>query len=145
MPRAVWQIANRRFPRCPSALQRGLGLRHVGAGDLANPEAIVCGLELLRQHLLVVDLQIEQLLRLDDTDIGADGVVEAGLLLRDQRGALRHHLVLGAVDVGRHLAAGIEVLGDRGLGRGDLAIGSGSLMICRVAPDMKYSRVRPSP
>ena len=54
----------------------------------------------------------QQLLRLDDADIGVDHIAEAGLLLRQQRGALGHHLVLGAVDVARGLAAGVERLGE---------------------------------
>ena len=105
--------------------QRGLRLRHVGAGDFTDPEAVVGRLQLLCQHLLVVDVQREQLLRLDDADIGVDDVGEAGLLLRDQGGALGHDLVLGAVDVGLRLAAGIERLGQRGLRGADVAFESG--------------------
>ena len=89
------QVAFRGLALRGCAGQRRLGLRHVGAGDLAHPEPVVGRLELLGQHLLVVDVERQELLRLDDADIGVDHIAEAGLFLRQQGGALGHHLVLG--------------------------------------------------
>ena len=51
------QVAFGGLPLRRRAGQRRLGLRHVGAGDLADPEPVVGRLELLGQHLLVVDRQ----------------------------------------------------------------------------------------
>jgi hypothetical protein len=88
------------------------------------------------QHLLVVDREGQQLLRLDHAlrdlgwgerlrraDIGNHRVREAGLLLRDQIGALRHDLVFGAVHTGLRLAPGIERLRQRRLSGTDQPIG----------------------
>ena len=103
--------------------ESGLGLGDVGAGDLADTEAIVGRLQLLGEHLLVVHVQRQRLLRLDHADIGSDDVGEAGLLLLDQRGAFGHHLVLRAIDIGRGLAAVVERLGERRLRGADEPIG----------------------
>ena len=85
----------------------------------------------------------EQLLRLDHADIGVDRVGEAGLLLRDQVGALRHDLVLGAVDVRLDLAAVVDRLRDRRLCGGDDPVG---LRVEEAAATVFVNaRVMPSP
>ena len=136
MPRAVCHVALGGLPLRRRLRQRGFGLRHVGPGDLADTEPVVGRLELLCQHLLVVDGERQKLLRLDHADldlgrgdrrrradIGDHRVDEAGLLLRDQVGALRHHLVLGAVHVGLCLAARVDGLGQRRLCGADQPVG----------------------
>ena len=82
------QIALGGLARGSRTGQRRLGLRHVGSGDLADPEAVLRRLQLTRQHLLVVDVELQHLLRLDDVDVGVDRVGEHGLLGREQAGAL---------------------------------------------------------
>ena len=64
------QVAFGGLPRGGGAGQRRLGLGDVGAGDFADPEAVVGGLQLPGQHLLVVDVQRQHLLVGDDADIG---------------------------------------------------------------------------
>ena len=136
MPRAVCHVALGGLPLRRRLRQRGFGLRHVGPGDLADTEPVVGRLELLCQHLLIVDGECQKLQRLDHADldlgrgdrrrradIGDHRVDEAGLLLRDQVGALRHHLVLGAVHVGLCLAARVDGLGQRRLCRADQPVG----------------------
>ena len=56
VPRAICRLPSAFGRVRRRAGQRGLGLGHVGAGDLADPEALVGGLQLLGQHLLVVDV-----------------------------------------------------------------------------------------
>ena len=64
-----FQLAFRGLPLRLRAGQRRFRLRHVGAGDFANPEAIVGRLQLLGQHDLIVAVQRELLLRLDHADV----------------------------------------------------------------------------
>ncbi len=50
--------------------QRRLGLRHVGAGDLADTEAVLGRFELLAQNLHVVAVDLDQCLVANDVEIG---------------------------------------------------------------------------
>ena len=87
--------------------QRGFRLRDVGAGNFADPEPIVGGLQLLGENLFVVALQFQQLAGLNNADIGIRRRQEARLLLIDQDRTLGHHLILGAVDVSLDAATGV--------------------------------------
>ena len=60
--------------------QAGLGLRNVGARDLADLEAVARGVELALQDLLVVDVEVEHRLVLQQIRIGRGGVEKHGLL-----------------------------------------------------------------
>ncbi len=111
----------RRLPRRPRRGQRRLGLGDVGAGDLAHPEPVIGRLQLAGEHLLVVDLEREQLLVLDHRDIGTDRLLEDLLLGGDELGPLGEHVVLGLGHLAMHLAARKQRLGEGGLGEPDVA------------------------
>jgi hypothetical protein len=102
--------------------QAALGLGHVRAGDLAHPEALAGGAELLGEHLLVVDVEPQQLLVADDVDVGLDGLLQHLLLRLQQARALRQHLVLGAARAGDGAAAAEHRLGDDDLVGGGAAL-----------------------
>ena len=60
--------------------QRGLGLRHVGAGDFADAETVLGRLELLAQDLDVVAVDLDQGLVANHVEIGhRDGLKDRGL------------------------------------------------------------------
>ena len=109
------QLAFRRLTlRCCTS-ESGLGLGDVCAGDLADTETVVGRLQLFGEHLFVVHVQRQRLLRLYHANIGSDDIGEAGLLLLDQHGAFGHHLILGAIDAGWRLAAVVKRLCERRL------------------------------
>ena len=110
-------------PRGARAGQAAFGLRHVGARDLAHPEAFVGGLELAHQHLLVIRVEPHLLLVADDGDIGVHGIQQHLLFGRQQARALRQHLVLRPRGGGDGPPAAIERLGHRGIERRRVAVG----------------------
>ena len=70
-------------------------LRHVGAGDFADIEAVAGLAKLLLQHLDVAALQIEDRGVADQVHVGGGGVEQHGLLGQPQRFARRRHQLLG--------------------------------------------------
>ena len=107
----------------PRAGEARFGLRHVGAGDFTHPEALIGGLQLAGEHLLVIDVQPHLLLRADDRDIGVGGVQHHALLHRIEAGALGEHPILRIADGGDGAPAAIDRL--RHL---DAAGGEGALL-----------------
>ena len=122
-PACRLKIALRDLPLGCRLRQCRLRLCHVSPGDLADAEPVIGRLQLLRQHLLIIDVQREQLLRLDDANIGVHHIAKAGLLLRDQVRALGDDLVLRAIDAGLRLAAVIDGLAQRRLRGADEPVG----------------------
>ena len=99
--------------------ERGFGLGDVRPGDFADAEAVVGGLELAGEHLLVVEVELEDLLGLDDADEGVDGVGKDLLFGGEQAGALTEDAVIGLFGGGAGAAAGVDLLGcGCGAGRG---------------------------
>ena len=70
-------------------------LRHVGARDLADVEAVAGLAKLLLQHLDVAALQIEDRGVADQVHVGGGGVEQHGLLGQPQRLARGRHQLLG--------------------------------------------------
>ena len=93
--------------------EAGLGLGDVGAGDLADPEAVAGGLELAAQALLVVERQLEHGAVLPGGGVGVDRVQQHVLLGRQQVRPLGEDLALGPPHAGGGAAAGVEVLAQR--------------------------------
>ena len=82
----------------------GLGLADVGAGDLADLEAVVGGVELFAQHAHVVPGDADEFLRLDHVHIGGDRGEEHFLLDVQQAGAARRDAVARGFERGLGLA-----------------------------------------
>ena len=118
----------------PGARQPRLGLGHVGAGHLADLEAVAGRLQLPLQPLLVVEGEIEHDLVAEGRGVGVDGVQQHLLLQREQPGALGADQVLGPAHLRLGAAAGVEVLAQGQADRLVVRFWSKSRRLAGVAP-----------
>ena len=106
------KLIRRRFAGGLGGRECRLGLGHVRARHLAHREPIVCGLEVARQHLLVIDVEPEDRLSQHDIVVRDGRRMQGGLLDDVELRALDEHVEIGDARLRLGLPAGIEVLGD---------------------------------
>ena len=95
-----------------------LGLRYVGAGDLAHMEAVARRLQLPFENLFVVGVELDDRLVAHDDDIGLGGVGEHLLFDVQKAGARRRDPLLRRFRPRRGDAEGVDILRDAELHRG---------------------------
>ena len=94
-------------------LEAGFGLRHVGDGELADPEALARGVELLDQHPHVVPARIDDADVAHQVGVGGDGLQQDRLLGVGQRARWAWMLAWAVLVSADRLAAAEDRLGDR--------------------------------